>query len=100
MPRCWCGVFTCCRSESRSMKVDEIRPEVDRSAVLPGAQFADAFRTVIDGAGLTARGAAERMILRQPRWARALLALRNIIVAPFGLKTSGAGKAGPRDMIG
>ena len=37
---------------------------------------------------------------RQPRWAEALLTLRNLLVAPFGLKTSGAGHAAPRDMIG
>ena len=44
--------------------------------------------------------AAERMMARQPRWAEALVALRNMLVAPFGLKTSGAGLAAPRDMIG
>ena len=39
---------------------------------------------------LDARQAAERMIGRAPRWIEALVALRNILVAPFGLKTSGA----------
>ena len=37
---------------------------------------------------------------RAPRWIDALLTLRNILVAPFGLKTSGAGATTPRDMIG
>jgi hypothetical protein len=40
------------------------------------------------------------MIARQPRWAEALLTLRNILVTPFGLKTSGASKTAPREMIG
>jgi len=40
------------------------------------------------------------MLARQPRWAEALLALRNILVTPFGLKTSGASPTAPREMIG
>ena len=40
------------------------------------------------------------MMARQPRWAEALLTLRNLLVAPLGLKTSGEGLAPPRDMIG
>lgn len=82
------------------MQVVEIAPDIDSSAVLPGAQFADAFRTTVHDKAFNARHAAERMILQQPRWARALLALRNILVTPFGLKTSGSGKAHPSDMIG
>jgi uncharacterized protein DUF2867 len=85
------------------MKVDEVKPDIDCGALLPGAQFADAWRIAIDHAALDARRAAERTIGRQPRWARALVILRNILVTPFGLKTSGAGEAEPgatRDMIG
>jgi len=37
---------------------------------------------------------------RQPRWAEALVSLRNLLVAPLGLKTSGYNPAAPRDMIG
>ena len=40
------------------------------------------------------------MMARQPRWAEALLSLRNLLVAPLGLRTSGAGLVPPRDMIG
>jgi Protein of unknown function (DUF2867) len=40
------------------------------------------------------------MFARQPRWVEALLALRNIMVAPFGLKTSGDGEPAPGGMIG
>jgi hypothetical protein len=82
------------------MTVVEIAPEVDQAALLAGAQFADAYSIAVDGGALDARQAAERMITRQPRWAEALLALRNILVRPFGLKTSGASRTAPREMIG
>jgi hypothetical protein len=81
------------------MTVHEISPAIDRSALLPGAQFADAYRIEVDDLTLNARQAAERMMARQPRWAEALLTLRNILVTPFGLKTSGADTT-PRDMVG
>jgi hypothetical protein len=82
------------------MTVIEIAPRVDRDALLAGAQFVDAFSITIDGGALDAREAAERMIARQPPWAKALLALRNILVRPFGLKTSGAGTTARGEMIG
>jgi len=82
------------------MNVREIKPTVDADGLLAGAQFADAFGLDIGGRTLDARQAAERMMARAPRWIDALLTLRNILVAPFGLKTSGAGAAAARDMIG
>ncbi len=82
------------------MNVREIQPGVDADALLAGAQFADAFGLDIDGRTLDARQAAERMMGRTPRWIDALVTLRNILVAPFGLKTSGARATTPRDMIG
>lgn len=82
------------------MKVHEVAPTVDADALLPDAQFADAFCIEVDDRDLDARRAAERMMARQPRWAEALLSLRNFLVAPLGLKTSGATPATPRDMIG
>lgn len=82
------------------MNVREIKPTIDADVLLAGAQFADAFGLDIDGRTLDARQAAERMIGRSPRWIDALVTLRNILVAPFGLKTSGAGASMPRDMIG
>jgi len=81
------------------MTVHEVAPAVDASTLLAGAQFADAFRIEIEDRDLDARCAAERMMERQPRWAEALLSLRNLLVAPLGLKTSGAGgPAAPREM--
>lgn len=82
------------------MTVEEVAPGIDPASLLPGAQFTDAYRLEVDGENLDARRAAMRMMARAPRWVDALLALRNIIVAPFGLKTSGGGRQAPRDMIG
>lgn len=72
------------------MTIHEVKPDIDRDFMLAGAQFADAFRVAIAGKNLDAREAAERMCVRNPRWIEMLLNLRNMIVAPFGLKTSGA----------
>jgi hypothetical protein len=82
------------------MTVVETAPDIDRAALLAGAQFADAYSIVVNGGALDARQAATRMITRQPRWAEALLTLRNLLVRPFGLKTSGANRTVPRPMIG
>jgi hypothetical protein len=82
------------------MRIWEVAPEVDSGALLAGAQFVDAYRVAIDGTALNARSAAEKMFGREPRWIEALLALRNTLVAPFGLKKSGAGEPAPGGMIG
>ena len=82
------------------MSVHEITPAIDRNALLPGAQFADAYRIEVADHALNARQAAERMMARQPRWAEALLTLRNILVTPFGFKTSGASAPAPRELVG
>jgi hypothetical protein len=83
------------------MTIIEIAPDVDEAALLAGAQFVDAYSIEVVAGALDARQAAERMVTRQPRWAKNLLALRNILVRPLGLKTSGAsGTTDPRQMIG
>jgi hypothetical protein len=82
------------------MIVHEITPAIDLNTLLTGAQFADAFRIEIDDRALDARQAAERMMTRQPRWIEVLTSLRNLLVTPFGLKTSGASRTAPREMIG
>jgi len=82
------------------MTVHEIKPAADAYPLLAGAQFADAFFIEVADRDLDARRAAERMMARQPRWAEALTSLRNLLVAPLGLKTSGASPGIPRDMIG
>jgi hypothetical protein len=82
------------------MNVLEITPDVAAGPWLAGAQFVDAYRIEIGGNRLDAREAASRMFARTPRWIDALLKLRNLIVTPFGLKTSGAGEAAASGMIG
>jgi hypothetical protein len=82
------------------MKIAEVTPNVDPGALLAGAQFIDAFRVAVARPDLDARHAAEAMVARQPRWVETLIALRNILVAPLGLKTSGADNGAPQDMIG
>lgn len=80
--------------------VREITPDVDASIVLSGAQFIDAFRLELGTRQLSAREACTRMMLHGPRWIDALTRLRNILVKPFGLKSSGEGAPAPHGMIG
>ena len=65
--------------------VRETVPRTDTRPALLGAQFSDAFSITVDD-DLDARHAAERMMAGKSWWIDALLALRNIIVAPLGLK--------------
>lgn len=80
------GVY--CAPLEPTMMVTAADPGVDTGALLAGAQFADAFCITIEGHALDARRAAERMMTRGPRWIAHLLALRNLLVAPFGLKAA------------
>ena len=82
------------------MMVREIKPDVGCASLLAGAQFTDAFRVTVADSALDARGAAMRMFSQNPRWVEMLLDLRNRIVAPFGLKTSGADDVKAGGMIG
>jgi hypothetical protein len=82
------------------MKVREVDPNVDAGALLAGAQFIDAYSIAIEGTALDARHAAEKMLARGPRWIAALLTLRNLMVAPFGLKSSAPSRIGASDIIG
>jgi hypothetical protein len=82
------------------MKVHEVTPDPDCGALLPDAQFIDAHRVDIGDTSIDAREACVRMVLHPPRWVEALLRLRNLLVAPFGLKTSGKGEPAPGGLIG
>jgi hypothetical protein len=82
------------------MRVRAIEPNIDISALLAGAQFVDAFSIAVDDDALDARHAAQRMLGRSPRWIKALIALRNSLVAPFGLKTPVPRKPAAVDTIG
>ncbi len=82
------------------MIVEEVAPDVDRDAVLAGAQFADAYRVAVAQIDLDARKAAEKLFARGPRWLEALFVLRAALVAPFGLKASGVDEPAPGGIIG
>jgi hypothetical protein len=82
------------------MKVHAVEPNVDAGPWLAGAQFIDAYSITIDGNALNARRAAEKMLARGPRWIEMLIALRNRLVAPFGLKTPDPVGTGSADSIG
>ena len=82
------------------MNVREVVPSVDCKTLLAGADFADAYCVAIDGTQVNARRAAEKMFARRPRWEEALLALRNMLVRPFGLKTSAKGEPASGGVIG
>jgi len=75
-------------------------PDAGMKGLLPGAQFADAFGVAVNDGSLTARQAAERMFLRLPRWIDRLMKLRNLVVAPLGLKTPTHTKTIVADSIG
>jgi Protein of unknown function (DUF2867) len=78
----------------------EVRPPTDTAGLLPGMQFADAYCIEVPGQALDAREATRRMTERPPRWTEALLSIRNLVVAPFGLKTSGKDEKPPRETMG
>ena len=82
------------------MKVHAVDPEIDTGALLVGAQFSDAYSVVVDEAALDARHAAEKMLGHSPRWTERLLALRNVLVAPFGLKKPVPTRTSAADTIG
>ena len=75
------------------MNVIAVQPDSEARRLLAGAQFMDAFSIMIDDATLDARGAAERIFASTPRWTRTLMAARDVIVTPFGLKTEKIARA-------
>jgi hypothetical protein len=54
--------------------------------LLPGADFGDCFVLTVGGQNLDAAEGARRVFAQAPRWIKALLGLRNLMVKPFGLK--------------
>jgi hypothetical protein len=82
------------------MQVQTIKPDATTGQLLAGAQFSDAFSVVVDGTALDARHAAEKMLGHSPRWIERLLALRNLLVSPFGLKKPVRTGSGAVDTIG
>ncbi|MCY0092644.1 DUF2867 domain-containing protein [Hoeflea ulvae] len=67
------------------MKAREIEVDLPHPA-LPGADWADCFEVQSDQNGLNAEQAAHQAFGRLPSWVAPLMALRNLVVRPFGLK--------------
>ncbi len=67
---------------------------------LPLADWADRYEIVVPATGLTAIDAARLALGHFPLWARVLMAIRNTMVAPFGLKSSGYHSPNAAEMIG
>jgi len=74
-------------------KVFAVKPAPDVGKVLAGAQFIDAYRVTVAADDLDAADAARSMLAHPAAWVDRLMALRNALVAPFGLKKD----AGPDD---
>lgn len=81
------------------MNVQATSADVDVGSLLAGAQFTDAYTLTVADPALDARKAAERIFNTLPPWISRLMAVRNFIVAPFGLKTS-VPRATGRDVVG
>lgn len=70
------------------MSVTEIIVALPNPA-LPNSDWADAYKTVVKTPYASAREAAEAIIAGFPFWTYPMLALRQIIVLPLGLKGAG-----------
>lgn len=68
------------------MIVEPTAPDLTTQCLLNGATFADAYRVVVDESGLDEVTAARRILGRTPPWISQLMRLRNVMVAPLGLK--------------
>jgi hypothetical protein len=83
----------------RAGAVCMIEPAPEDWALLPGAQFADAYQATAR-AGLDAPAAAAALFERQPAWITGLMRLRDRLVAPLGLKTTTGELEAPQGTIG
>ena len=72
----------------------------DCEQILPPADFSDAFAIDVDIAGLNAPQATQLAFSRPPGWIAKLLAIRNVLVSPFGLKAGAEGRLSDRSRIG
>jgi hypothetical protein len=83
-------------TQSKPVKVAVKLP----NAALPQADWADCYQLDIPENNLSAIDAAKLVLGRFPLWVRLLMRLRNIVVAPFGLKSSGDHSPGTIEMVG
>jgi hypothetical protein len=73
-----------------------VAPDPQCMTLLQAPTFADAYRLHTTEPGLDAITVAERIMTRVPCWITLLLALRDVLVRPFGLK--GATDERPADL--
>jgi len=71
------------------MRIMETKPRPGTD-ILPGADFADAWRVEGLDIGESAEAIARRLPSSAPSWVRALMIMRNACVRPFGLKSGEA----------
>jgi hypothetical protein len=69
------------------MRPTAVSPPADCVNALPSADFSDAFAIDVRNATLDAPEATRRAFAEQPGWIAKLLAIRNILVMPLGLKS-------------
>jgi hypothetical protein len=69
------------------MPVREVAVDPGLARFLPGSNFADAYSNEFDGEG-SAMENARRVLERRAVWLDGLMAIRNVLVRPFGLAGS------------
>lgn len=72
------------------MKANAVAPTVNCAAILPGFQFADAY-AVAKPPGMDAITATRTVFAATPSWIAVLMALRDKLVGPLGLKAAPPG---------
>jgi Protein of unknown function (DUF2867) len=80
------------------MGVVSVSPDPSTRPLLAGAGFADAFCLVVDEPALDAISASHRVFARTPGWVSRLLWLRNLLVAPLGLRQTSSKDRTPLEM--
>jgi hypothetical protein len=83
-----------------SVRPIAVTPPTDCASVLPAADFSDAFAIDVRNATLDAPEATRRAFAGQPGWIARLLAIRNILVVPLGLKSGADGNVPRSGRVG
>ena len=82
------------------MRVHPVPPAPSARAVLPGSDFADAYRLTVSEPALDAETAARRAFQHTPAWIGTLMSLRDRIAGPLGLKAAAHHTPDPAKTIG
>jgi hypothetical protein len=82
------------------MQAEATHPAPDAGQWLEGAGFTDSYGIAVTEPGLDAVTAAQRMMTRTPRWVAGLLVVRNLVVAPIGLRGAPPERTSTRERIG